>query len=64
MTQEQINGHLSMKKKYQNYPKLPKTLLKDPKTKVDGHLLSCLRGFNQRVVNWEKSHEIRLLNNI
>ena len=64
MTEKEINNHVLIKKKYPDYPKLPKSLLKDPETPIDGHMESCLRGFQNRVVNWQKDFEIRMQNNI
>lgn len=64
MTENEINDHMSIKKKYPDYPKLPKSLLKDNKIPIDGHVESCLRGFRNRVANWQKDFEIRVKNNI
>jgi hypothetical protein len=62
--QKEINGHTAMKKKYTDYPKLPKALLRNSAAELDGHLKSCLRGFYKRVTNWEISYEVRMHNNI
>ena len=65
--QKEISHHFSMKKTYPDYPVLPRILLKNPKlklSKINGHLESCLRGFNKRLSNWQKSYEIRIQNNI
>jgi hypothetical protein len=65
MTIEEINGHKAMKKKHADYPKLPKRLLSKPeKCKLDGHIISCLRGFYKRLSNWERSAQDRMANNI
>ena len=65
MTQEEMNGHLAMKKKHPNYPRLPKAILKDyAKVRLDGHIVSTLRGFYKRLSNWERNAQDQAANNI
>lgn len=62
MTQQQVKGHEAMKKKFPNYPKLPKFILKrnDKSYTVpnEGLRKSCVMGFYGRVENWYKQNSI------
>jgi hypothetical protein len=65
MTLEEVNGHKAMKKRFPNYPRLPKAIITDyEKVILDGHVVSTLRGFYKRLSNWERSAQDRTANNI
>lgn len=61
MTKENINVHISMKKKHPNYPKLPKFILNAGNSKYtqpnEGLRKSCIMGFYSRVENWHKQNK-------
>jgi len=62
MNKDQIAYHKSMKAKYANYPRLPKFILKSESKShdsLDGHQMSCVRGFYSRVTNWFKDWQYR-----
>ena len=56
MTDANIQEHEAMKKKFQNYPKLPKYILnrnnKAYTQPNEGLRKSCVMGFYSRVNNW------------
>lgn len=56
MTDTNIKEHEAMKKKFPNYPKLPKYILnRDNKAYIqpnEGLRQSCVMGFYSRVNNW------------
>ena len=60
MTQDQINAHVAMKKKYTNYPKLPKFIINEGNSEYnkpnEGLRKSCVMGFYSRVDNWHKQN--------
>lgn len=61
MTDQQIREHEAMKKKFPNYPKLPKFIRsrnqKGYKKPNAGLRHSCVMGFYGRVDNWYKQHQ-------
>ena len=60
MTDLQIREHEAMKKKFPNYPKLPKFILTRKmngyKKPNEGLRYSCVMGFYSRVTNWHKAN--------
>lgn len=60
MTDDQIKVHELMKSKFPNYPKLPKFILNrdnlDYNKPNKGLEDSCLRGFYDRVNNWNSQN--------
>jgi uncharacterized protein YijF (DUF1287 family) len=60
MTELQIKEHEAMKKKFSNYPKLPKFILRRNEKNYEkpnkGLQHSCVMGFYSRVENWYKAN--------
>ena len=60
MTNQQVREHEALKKKFPNYPKLPKFIrtrnMKNYKKPNKGLMSSCMMGFYSRLDNWYKQN--------